>query len=653
MSYQSHDGEQATSDSRRKLERIKLPESLVGKAVLDIGCNEGFFCAEAKRRGAARVVGLDNADHALEFARNKYSELGIEFVKGTWDVLPAGQFDVVLWLSAMHYETDPQAVLRRIGAQLAPGGVLILECGIHDTYSSQMVPVLRPRDVAWYPTLGYIPALLGDFAFRLVSAPETTPGDPTPRSVFHCSLRQTTVLLLRGKSAIGKSSLTRLLENSISKAVLIDSWLELLSAGNLEPTPFLKHLVNHFSRENIERVCQGIDDYGYTDDFVGLLAKGVAASDKLVMVDGFLTDLQAAKLAAALATKARVFVVDRALYPERLAANLQSPDFVPATLQALTGFNLVPPKLDPETSDHELDIRIQLGIEREQVASARRANQTVHAERNELRSTLLSTRASAESEREAAGKKIADLERAVNDANAKCSAAESMIKKMTEEIAVERLHWETERAAAREHVLGMEDRAARAEQYNAALLEEIAKAKAKADTDLDALGAQLLEVKSFSNTLVDRIAHAEQYSLRIRAEFEAAMAQWDVARAESESYAATLLERAVRAEDYNQQLLTERAQSRQSYEADRAARERELVESRQYVISLTERAARSETYSQSLLSELSKTREAMASEQLLHQKEIIDVRTANDALKTEVLAAEKYRQLPWWRKLRE
>src|SRR5215471_12044551 len=36
-----------------------FPEDLSGKTVLDVGCNAGFYSIEAKRRGAARVLGVD------------------------------------------------------------------------------------------------------------------------------------------------------------------------------------------------------------------------------------------------------------------------------------------------------------------------------------------------------------------------------------------------------------------------------------------------------------------------------------------------------------------------------------------------------------------------------------------------------------------
>ena len=44
--------------------RDAIPADLTGKTVLDIGCNAGFYSLEMKRRGAARVVGIDS-DRAL------------------------------------------------------------------------------------------------------------------------------------------------------------------------------------------------------------------------------------------------------------------------------------------------------------------------------------------------------------------------------------------------------------------------------------------------------------------------------------------------------------------------------------------------------------------------------------------------------------
>src|SRR3954465_377649 len=45
-----------------------IPRDLTGKTVLDVGCNAGFYCLEMKRRGAARVVGIDSDEGYLSQA---------------------------------------------------------------------------------------------------------------------------------------------------------------------------------------------------------------------------------------------------------------------------------------------------------------------------------------------------------------------------------------------------------------------------------------------------------------------------------------------------------------------------------------------------------------------------------------------------------
>ncbi|MCE9670741.1 DUF1698 domain-containing protein [Myxococcus stipitatus] len=55
-----------------------FPSDLRGKSVLDIGCNGGFYSIEMKRRGAARVVGIDSDARYLAQAleRERVSRLG-------------------------------------------------------------------------------------------------------------------------------------------------------------------------------------------------------------------------------------------------------------------------------------------------------------------------------------------------------------------------------------------------------------------------------------------------------------------------------------------------------------------------------------------------------------------------------------------------
>jgi tRNA (mo5U34)-methyltransferase len=93
-----------------------LPQDLAGKSVLDIGCNAGFYSFEMKRRGAARVVGIDFDDYYLNQARFAAKVLGhedVEFRKlSVYDVGALGErFDLVLFLGLVYHLRHPLLAL--------------------------------------------------------------------------------------------------------------------------------------------------------------------------------------------------------------------------------------------------------------------------------------------------------------------------------------------------------------------------------------------------------------------------------------------------------------------------------------------------------------------------------------------------------------
>src|SRR5687768_9004386 len=55
-----------------------VPSDLSGKSVLDIGCNAGYYAIEMKRRGAARVVGIDDDENYLAQARFAAEVYGVQ-----------------------------------------------------------------------------------------------------------------------------------------------------------------------------------------------------------------------------------------------------------------------------------------------------------------------------------------------------------------------------------------------------------------------------------------------------------------------------------------------------------------------------------------------------------------------------------------------
>ena len=62
----------AARDHRYRL--ATLPEEFAAMSVLDVGCFDGFYAFPPKRRGAERVVAVDNEQHRLWVA----SRWGVE-----------------------------------------------------------------------------------------------------------------------------------------------------------------------------------------------------------------------------------------------------------------------------------------------------------------------------------------------------------------------------------------------------------------------------------------------------------------------------------------------------------------------------------------------------------------------------------------------
>ena len=97
--------------------RAIFPDDMTGKSVLDIGCMSGFFCFEAEKRGATRVVGVEIDRERLRSSallgdcigsRTEFLLLDVEKA-----ALP-GTFDYVLCLNVLHHLRNPLMVLEKL-----------------------------------------------------------------------------------------------------------------------------------------------------------------------------------------------------------------------------------------------------------------------------------------------------------------------------------------------------------------------------------------------------------------------------------------------------------------------------------------------------------------------------------------------------------
>jgi tRNA (mo5U34)-methyltransferase len=123
-------------DTAAKLQRVRLPEDLTGKSVLDIGAWDGFFSFEAERRGASRVVSVDSFcwsgngwgnKAGYELARRALNSKAEDREMEVLDLAPdiIGEFDVVLFMGVLYHMRHPLLALEKVSS--VTKSMLILE----------------------------------------------------------------------------------------------------------------------------------------------------------------------------------------------------------------------------------------------------------------------------------------------------------------------------------------------------------------------------------------------------------------------------------------------------------------------------------------------------------------------------------------------
>lgn len=182
--------------THRVLRRIGLPTDLAGKSVLDIGCSDGFFAFECEKRGAARVVAIDDwsspfvdgpeglrTAHAILHSKVEVRNMDLQ----TLDPGELGEFDVVLCLGVLYHLRFPFLGMERL-AQLTRG-VLHVETEVSESIINR--PVLtfieglyRGRDITtwWVPSISCVQQMARAAGFQRV---ETVKIYDT-RAVFRC-----------------------------------------------------------------------------------------------------------------------------------------------------------------------------------------------------------------------------------------------------------------------------------------------------------------------------------------------------------------------------------------------------------------------------------------------------------------------------------
>ena len=189
-----------------RLKRIRLPVSLSGRSVLDVGAWDGFFSFESERRGAARVVAADHyAWHGqgwgtgqgkagFQLARTALKSRVEDADIDVLDLSPArvGMFDLVLFLGVLYHVPNPMLALERVAS--VTRGTLILETDVDMVGSSRPAAAFYPSQELnsdptnwWGPNHAAVEGMLQAVGFKRVETltPPASIAYRSARAVYH------------------------------------------------------------------------------------------------------------------------------------------------------------------------------------------------------------------------------------------------------------------------------------------------------------------------------------------------------------------------------------------------------------------------------------------------------------------------------------
>jgi SAM-dependent methyltransferase len=93
-------------------------------SLLDIGCGNGFFLAEASRRGYRDVRGVEPSEAAIKLADGEVRPR-IVCAMMSDGLFPAGTFDVICLFQVLDHIFDPKGLLKTCFEILKPGGFVL------------------------------------------------------------------------------------------------------------------------------------------------------------------------------------------------------------------------------------------------------------------------------------------------------------------------------------------------------------------------------------------------------------------------------------------------------------------------------------------------------------------------------------------------
>ena len=181
---------------------VYFKDGLAGRSMIDIGCWDGFFSFEAKRRGAARVLATDHFAWSDECWGSRQSfDLAQEVLGADLEVRDidisdltpesVGTFDLVLLSGVLYHLRHPFLDLERVSKICDQ--TLVVETHLDALDVSRPAMVFYPTDELagdatnwWGPNAACVTAMLHDVGFERVEVtPHPHPPHADTRAIFH------------------------------------------------------------------------------------------------------------------------------------------------------------------------------------------------------------------------------------------------------------------------------------------------------------------------------------------------------------------------------------------------------------------------------------------------------------------------------------
>ena len=118
-----------------------------GSKVLDLGCGTGFLAKVLAEFVGPEglVVAIDPDMDRLAVAKRKYQASNLEFLEGSANAIPGGDYDLVFSNHVLHWCKDRPAAFTNIARSLKPGGKVACNYVLSHSHSGDMFDFLSNK----------------------------------------------------------------------------------------------------------------------------------------------------------------------------------------------------------------------------------------------------------------------------------------------------------------------------------------------------------------------------------------------------------------------------------------------------------------------------------------------------------------------------